>query len=490
MRKEMHKGADVLREVGPKELRFTPPIFAGGIGCGAKAPTVGDVRRFHDSEELEHLTGDELQGRIAMLPDVKGEDLLMFLRAAQHGASGVITLGSSSASHGPMIIREYGIPGIVRVRGAQRLENGQQITIYDGNIHLGDVTGNLDYKPFVFDEKTLMRPKRPVMLYLWCTDSIRREPRLVEYSDGIAFCRVEIEELKILGNIHPAHYVETHGAEELADRLADGLRPVVSAFHEQGKPFHLRSQDFAREYRMSMEGSEEHEPDERAIIEIVRRHQNIADENGAESRLLDVQADPMKIPVFRRVIDDYRGVLTSISDPEHMFMFELLALKRLTDEGYDNIGLFPPMVRTTGEFKEWRRIANDVLGDAVRYGLMIETPEAADSIREFFGEGVQFIVFGPNDLTGYTLGLKRTDPGFDENDPRVVGKIEHVIDACNEQGVPSWICGARGADPRYVSQFIYPGGRGIAAVSVSSNLRRLCEMRNTIYDVERSIERR
>lgn len=88
---------------------------------------------------------------------------------------------------------------------------------------------------------------------------------------------------------------------------------------------------------------------------------------------------------------------------------------------------------------------------------MVETPAAAMTIEDFIAEGLDFVSFGTNDLTQYTLAIDRNNEKvadlYTESHPAVLKLIERVIVECNKAGVKTSICGQAGSIPSIVENW-------------------------------------
>ena len=130
---------------------------------------------------------------------------------------------------------------------------------------------------------------------------------------------------------------------------------------------------------------------------------------------------------------------------------ELMAIKETADSFPEKIfGVMVPQVISVEEVKETKKIAYEVgIPANIEIGIMVETPSAVQIIEEICEEGIEFISFGTNDLTQYTLAIDRNNKNvqdiYDEMHPAVLNSIKHVINVCKKYGVKTSICGQAGS---------------------------------------------
>ncbi|GBE56194.1 phosphoenolpyruvate-protein phosphotransferase [archaeon BMS3Bbin16] len=117
---------------------------------------------------------------------------------------------------------------------------------------------------------------------------------------------------------------------------------------------------------------------------------------------------------------------------------------------------------------------------------MVETPASAIIIEDMIKKGLDFISFGTNDLTQYTLALDRNNERvakyFTEKHPAVLKLIKDVIVACNKHGVETSICGQAGSDPEVVKKLV-----GYGITSVSANPDAVLKVRETVARAEQQL---
>jgi pyruvate,water dikinase len=118
------------------------------------------------------------------------------------------------------------------------------------------------------------------------------------------------------------------------------------------------------------------------------------------------------------------------------------------------------------------------------WGTMIETPASALTIGDIVESGVDFVSFGTNDLTQYTLAVDRNNERiadrYDATHPAVLSLITRVVETCREHGVKTSICGEAGSDPEMIEHLVTAG-----IDSISVNVDAVGDARKRVAQVER-----
>jgi pyruvate,water dikinase len=172
---------------------------------------------------------------------------------------------------------------------------------------------------------------------------------------------------------------------------------------------------------------------------------------------------------------------------------EFRSMKGGEDEPYEhnpiNIGVMIPLVHHPDQISDAKKIAEEVgliPHKDVTFGIMVETPASALIVEDFINKGLDFISFGTNDLTQYTLALDRNNERvakhFTEKHPAILKLLESVIKKCNEMGVDSSICGQAGSDPEVVKKLVAYG-----ITSVSANPDAVLKVRETVARAEKRL---
>jgi pyruvate,water dikinase len=263
-------------------------------------------------------------------------------------------------------------------------------------------------------------------------------------ADGVGLLRIEH---MILGlGKTPNWYIKRGKSEEYINELVNGIKIVADAFYP--RPVWVRTLDAPTDEFRAMEGGE-NEPNEH---------------------------NPML---------GWRGIRRDLTETEH-FRLEVRAFKKLHEMGLNNVGIMLPMVQHVGEFQKAKALMIDegLNLEKIDVGIMVETPGAALTIEDFIEDGIDFVSFGTNDLTQYTLAVDRNNENvaglYTELHPAILKLIEYVVEQCNEAGVKTSICGQAGSYPEMAKRLVE-----IGITSISANIDAVAVVRETVARAEK-----
>ncbi|CAI1491961.1 MULTISPECIES: phosphoenolpyruvate synthase [Thermococcus] len=411
------EGAEVTEEaeVILKGLGASP-----GIGAGR-------VVVIFDASEIDKVKEGDVLVTTMTNPDMV---------PAMKRASAIITDEGGRTSHAAIVSRELGIPAVVGTKEAtKKLKTGDYVTV-DGTrgvVYKGIVKSLVEKKeeekaaggqvvvagaPLVTATKVKVNVSMPEVA----------ERAAATGADGVGLLRAEHMILSI--GQHPVKFIKEGKEEELVEKLAEGIRTVAAAFYP--RPVWYRTLDAPTNEFKEMPGGED-EPDER---------------------------NPML---------GWRGIRRSLDQVE-LLKAEFKAIKKVVEEGYDNIGVMLPLVANPEQIRKAKEIARSVGLEPhkdVEWGIMVEVPAAALIIEDLIKEGLDFVSFGTNDLTQYTLAIDRDNDRiaylYDEKHPAVLKLIKHVIKVAKKYGVETSICGQAGSDPKMARILVRLGIDSISA---------------------------
>jgi len=351
--------------------------------------------------------------------------------------------------HAAIVSRELGIPCVVGTKKAtQVLKEGEIITV--------DATRGIIYRGEVEVEEAKKAEEvaaagAPIITATAVKVNIDM-PRLAEKAaatgaEGVGLLRAEHMILE-LGK-HPRKFIEEGKEEELVEALANGIEKVCAAFYPYSVWY--RTLDAPTGEFRRLEGGE-NEPEE---------------------------PNPML---------GWRGIRRGLDEP-WLIKAEFKAIKKVIERGYNNIGVMLPLVQHVNELRKAKKLAKEVgliPHKDCAFGIMVETPAAALCIEDFIKEGIDFISFGTNDLTQYTLAVDRDNARvahlYNEAHPAVWKLIEYVIKKCKEAGVETSICGQAGSYPSFVEKLVELG-----IDSVSANIDAVQRIKRVVARVEQRI---
>ena len=169
----------------------------------------------------------------------------------------------------------------------------------------------------------------------------------------------------------------------------------------------------------------------------------------------------------------WRGIRVSLARPA-MFREQVRAIIRSSAKG--KVAMMFPMISGLSEIwrcKEMVRRCMEELDEEgipfdhdIPVGVMIEVPAAA-LCADLLAPEVDFFSIGTNDLIQYTVAADRVNPHvadlYRPTHPAVIRLIKRTIDAANDHGIWTGICGEMAGDIRLTPLII---GLGVEELSV------------------------
>jgi len=412
-------------------------------GLGASPGVVsGKVKIIHSRDELDKvLEGDILVTKMTE-PDMV---------PAMKRSAAIVTDEGGMTCHAAIVSRELGTPAVVGTREATKtLQDGQVVTVdgEKGHVLLGAL--KKAEKPAEGEGKitavTVTKPITATEIKVNVSIPEAAERARATLADGVGLLRIEH---MILGlNTHPQVYIKSGRADEYVGELVKGIRTVADAFYP--RPVWVRTLDAPTDEFRAMKGGEG-EPFEH---------------------------NPML---------GMRGIRRDLRETDH-FKLEMAAFKKLFELGYDNIGIMLPLVQHPKELRQAKELmtACGIDLEKVDVGIMVEIPASALIIDDFIKEGIDFVSFGTNDLTQYTLAVDRNNELvadlYDELHPAVLKLIEYVIERCGKAGVKTSICGQAGSRPEVARRLV-----GMGITSISANIDAVEAVREMVARTEHEI---
>ena len=418
-------------------------IIAKGLGASPGMAS-GAVKIVRNTDELDKIEKGDILVTVMTTPDMV---------PAMKRAEGIITDEGGVTCHAAIVSRELGIPCVVGTGdGSKILKENSVVTldgskgfVYEGKLKTDkkDSTANGSTATVIQNQSILTVTEVKVNVSM--PEAAKKASETG--ADGVGLLRTEHMMLAL--GVHPKKFINEGREDELVKALVENILKVADAFYP--KTVWYRTLDAPTDEFKSLDGGED-EPYEH---------------------------NPML---------GWRGIRRELDEPE-ILKAEFKAIKKLHEEGYTNIGVMLPLVQHPDELKEAKKIAREVglkPQKNIEWGIMVETPGAALTIEDFIAEGIDFVSFGTNDLTQYTLAIDRNNEHvaglYSERHPAIMKLIAMVIKECNKAGVKTSICGQAGSMPDIVEQLVELG-----ITSVSANTDAVATVREVVARVEKKL---
>ncbi|HKZ34127.1 MAG TPA: phosphoenolpyruvate synthase [Candidatus Nanoarchaeia archaeon] len=394
---------------------------------------VGKIKIVHGMEDLKKVN----QGDV-LVTEMTNPDMVVTMQRS----SAIVTDEGGLTAHAAIVSREMGIPAVVGTQDATRkLKEGEIITVdgFTGKIYKGKVSESVqkEIRPVVSRTKTNLK----VILDLpsFAPRAARTKLR------GIGLAR--LEGIIAESGKHPNYFLKKGKIRDYEEMIFRGIKKISDFFDD----IWVRTSDIRSDEFQNLEGSPE-----------------------------KVEANPML---------GMHGIRFSLKNPE-ILRAELNAMKRVSeDKRGKSIGVLTPQVISLEEVKELKEILKEIDFKNAKIGVMIETPASVQIIKEICEEGIDFVSFGTNDLTQYTLAVDRGNEQvqglYDDLHPSVLAQIAYVIKICKENNVETSICGQAGSKKEMVKFLVE---HGIDSISVNADVA--ADIAEYIVELEKGISPR
>jgi pyruvate,water dikinase len=417
-------------------------IITKGLGASPGLAS-GKVKIIKDTDELDKIQKGDILVTVMTTPDMV---------PAMKRANGIITDEGGVTCHAAIVSRELGIPCVVGTGDATKILKENSVVTLDGNkglIYDGKIIEEAPIKEVETAGPTIVQQSILTVTEVKVNVSMPEAAKKASETgaDGVGLLRTE--HMMLTTGVHPKKFIVEGNEDELIKVLVENILKVADAFYP--KSVWYRTLDAPTDEFKSLKGGEG-EPYEH---------------------------NPML---------GWRGIRRELDEPE-ILKAEFKAIKKLHEQGYTNIGIMLPLVQHPDELKKAKEIAREVglkPQKNIEFGVMVETPAAAMIIEDFIAEGLDFVSFGTNDLTQYTLAIDRNNENvaglYTEKHPAVLKLIERVINECNKAGVKTSICGQAGSMPSVVEKLVELG-----ITSVSANTDAVATVREVVARVEKKL---
>ncbi len=377
-----------------------------GIGSGK----VKIVKEMSDLSKIQK--GDVL------ITEMTNPDMVVSMQKS----AAIITNEGGLTSHAAIVSREMGIPAVVGTGNATKiLKEGDIITVdgYNGKIFKGHTESKkAEINPIV-ETKTKLK------IILDLPQATERAEKTNASSIGL----LRLEGIIASAEKHPIEYKKQKELDKYTELLENGISKISENFEE----IWIRTSDIRTDEFNNLQGAPK-EP----------------------------EGNPML---------GYHGIRFSLKNPE-ILKAELQAVKNCAEKSQNKkFGIMIPQVISTEEIQKTKQIIQELgMSDKIKTGIMVETPSACFIIKHLVKEGIDFVSFGTNDLTQYTLAVDRNNEKvqeiYNEMHPAILNAIKRVLRTCQEEGVETSICGQAGSKKEMVKFLVE---NGIDSISVNAD---------------------
>ncbi len=381
---------------------------------------------------------------------------------------GIVSEAGGLTGHAAVIAREFSIPFVSAVENATSIfRSGQEIV-------LDAIKGRILSQEIEQAYQEIAGPTGISESALGVAGLTATEIKIsypfsgVSDIDGVGLVRGE--SLVLDSERNPFYLAETN-PEELTEAIKQKLGEIARAVYP--KPVWYRLIDIKTdEFRLA--GSEEEQGTPSATV--------LADLD----KLDKVGMHSWDSPLARKERETnpmlgWHGIRRSLDQPE-ILQAEIEAIRRLADEGLNNIGIMLAFVTKVEEIKRFR----EYLDFPAKLGVSIESPASVFIIEDLCKEGVDFVSIGSNELTQFILAADRdnanTSKYYSEMDPAVINAIKRVIGACRKHRIHSSLYGDAANNPQLASMLVEFG-----ISSISASPAAIEDVRKAVVRTERKL---
>ncbi len=259
-------------------------------------------------------------------------------------------------------------------------------------------------------------------------------------SDGVGLLKAE--HILTENGKHP-YYLARINQSELVRLITEGIEKVAKAFYP--KPVWYRILDARTDEFRELEGGQEELQETNPLL-------------------------------------GWHGTRRSIME-QQVFRAELMAIKRLMENGMGNVGIILPFVTSPEELRKARDIIRES-GLQAKLGISVETPSAALKIDDFIAEGLDFVSINLGTMTQLALGVDRNNSKvarlYSEVDKGVLDLVKFVAIKCKRKKIEVSITGEACCEPPVAELLV---NMGISSISTDPDV--LEEIRKTVARMER-----
>lgn len=352
---------------------------------------------------------------------------------------GIVTDTGGKTSHAAIVARSLHLPYVMNDQKLSRVVRNKDFVIIDG------YNGKVVINP---SEDTIAGYKDKKRQYQRIELKLQKESSApAKTLDGV--------QINVMANVEFAHELSevlSYGAHGIGLFRTEGLFLEKDGLPTEEEQFKV--------YRRFSEGMKE--------MPVILRTLD----SGGDKILKDLEQPQEQNPFL-----GWRAIRFCIDERE-IFKTQLRAILRANVN--NNIKILIPMVSCLAEIRETKIILDEVKRELaskgqkfysdIDIGIMIEIPAAA-MMSDVFAKEVDFMSFGTNDLTQYTLAVDRTNQKisrlFNDMHPAILRLMQMTIKNASHLNKEISICGEMAANPEAVPVLI---GLGLRQLSLSPNM--------------------
>jgi len=371
----------------------------------------GEVKLILDLKDLNKIRKGDV-----LVTKMTNPDMVVTMQKA----AAIVTDEGGITSHAAIVSREMGIPAVVGTKQATSLlKDGMIVSVdgFNGKVYSGKVEELEEQKVEI---KPVVRTKTKIKVIVDLPDYAKRAAKTNCKDVGL----VRLEGIIAESGKHPFSFL--NNPEDYEHIIFRGIEKIAEYFSE----LWIRTSDIRSDEFKNLQGASK-----------------------------EVELNPML---------GMHGIRASLKFPA-LLKAELRAMKKLAESG-KKIGVMMPQIISVDEVFQVKDLLDELNIKNLKLGVMIETPAAVQIIEDLCKSGIEFISFGTNDLTQFTLAIDRGNEQvqylYDEMNPAVLSQLAYVIKVCKKYNVETSICGQAASNEKMVEFLVR---QGIDSLSVNAD---------------------
>jgi pyruvate,water dikinase len=347
-------------------------------------------------------------------------------------AAAIVTDEGGATAHAAIVSREMGIPAVVGTGTATKvLKDGMYVTVdgFKGKIYEGIA------EAVSVEIRQVVETETKIKTIVDLPSFAERASKTGVRSVGL----VRIEGIIAESGMHPYGFLKEEKIDDYEQIVYKGISKIAEYFDE----LWIRTSDIRSDEFRNLKGSPK-----------------------------ELESNPML---------GMHGIRAGLKYPE-ILKAELKAIKRLSEN--KQVGVMMPQIISVEEVQAVVAMLAELKMDNVKLGVMVETPAACQIINDLCQNGIDFISFGTNDLTQFTLAIDRGNESvqylYNEMHPAVLKQLADVIRVCKKYNVETSICGQAGSNKDMVEFLVK---HGIDSISVNAD--KAAEISEFVHHLEK-----